>query len=267
MTELRLPVVAGGLMVLAGTLALLHAVGVLPGGVPIGPLVVLGAGAWLLSAGLRSERSAPSADAADPVAVAVPLDGATAARLVLSHGAGTIRMAGGATAGHLVEGTSSSIVQTTKTHRDGRLEATLQPTGTWEQWPGRRAAVVWDLGLARDVPIDLEVRTGASQVRLDLADALVRSLKVQTGASDVEVVLPAHGRCNVSVSAGAADVRIRVPEGVAASVRNRSALAGFTIDEHRFPKVDGRYESPGFDRADDRADIDIDGGVASFSVR
>jgi hypothetical protein len=95
----------------------------------------------------------------------------------------------------------------------------------------------------------------------------VCSLILRTGASDTRLVLPDHGRTHTEISAGAADVQITVPPGVEAAVRNRSALAGFTIDERRFPRVDGGYRSPGYDVAEDRADIEIEGGVASFSMR
>lgn len=93
------------------------------------------------------------------------------------------------------------------------------------------------------------------------------SLVLKTGASDVDVDLPAHGPCSVRISAGAADVHVRVPPGMPAAIRNRSAIAGFSIDQERFPRVNGTYRSADYDTATDRADIDIEGGVASFTVR
>lgn len=73
--------------------------------------------------------------------------------------------------------------------------------------------------------------------------------------------------CRVEIEAGAADVVVRVPESMAASVRTSTALASVDVDSSRFPHQDGIYRSAGYDRAADRADIRIDGGLASFAVR
>jgi hypothetical protein len=60
---------------------------------------------------------------------------------------------------------------------------------------------------------------------------------------------------------------VRVPDGVAASVRTRSALASVNVNPARFPRTNGVYRSADYDTARARADIDIEGGLASFSVQ
>jgi hypothetical protein len=260
---LRPALLAGAGMVLLGVLLLLQAVGLLPGGVPVGSLVVIGVGAaLLLSAAQAPGGTAAAVDAAVPARV--DLAGAASARLVLNHGAGTLRVGAGAAVGALVDGRVSVPLDQRVHHSGQRVEVSLQPQ--WRRWPTGWRQVTWDLALSDAVAIDLEVNTGAAQVRLDLSELTVRSLKLHTGASDVDVILPAHGQCRTSVSAGAASIRLRVPPGVAASVHNRSALASFTVDELRFPRANGRFESVDFLSAEDRVEIDVDGGVASFTV-
>jgi hypothetical protein len=259
---LRPAFVAGAGMVLLGVLLFAHALGLLPGGVPVGSLVVIGIGVLFIVGAGQAQVSSGAAT----MPVRVDLAGAARARLVLKHGAGTISLRAAAAEGALLEGVVSGPVQQRVRHDGEVLDVVLQPDSEWLRWPAGWQQVTWELMVARDVPLDLEVSTGASQVRLDLSELSVEFLKVATGASDVEVVLPAHGQCRTKIDAGAASIRLRVPDGVAASVRNRSALASFTVDERRFPRVNGRFESPDYAAAPDRVDIDVDGGVASFSV-
>ena len=264
MTGTLRPAFIGGVaLMLLGGLLLLRQLGILPGPIPVGSLVVIGLGGLLIFSG---RQGAMATRAVPHVPTAVVLDGASAARLVLNHGAGVLTVSAGAAPGRLVEGFVTGGVQQKVMRVGDRLEVELRPDAEWQRWPAEYRTLSWNLALGDGAAVDLVVNTGASQVRLDLADLHLPSLKVQTGASDVDITVPAHGECRTSVSAGAANIRIRVPEGVAAAVRNRSALASFTIDQARFPAVGDRFESPGYADATDRADIEIDGGVASFSV-
>lgn len=254
------PSLLGGVaLIAAGGLLLLRAVGLVPD-VPLGPVVLIAVGLAVLAVARRPATP-------DEQAATLALDGASEARVVLDHGAGSLRVGGGAGPGQLLDGRfTGGVVQ--RVDRTGdRLALTLQPDRDLDRWLARANPLTWDVSLGPDVPIDLEVRTGASRVRLDLSSLRVPSLRLKTGASDVEVVLPGHGPCSVGISAGAADVRVVVPPGVPAEVHNRSALTGFSIDQERFPRVNGAHRSPGYDTATDRVDIDIEGGVASFTVR
>jgi hypothetical protein len=251
----------GVALLLVGATWLLRNLGLLPDGVGLVPVLLIAAGMALLVGGVSRSGQPPA-----PTGASLALDGAASARLELGYGAGTLRLAGGAEPGLLYQGTFAGGVRQDASRRGDRVEATLRHASNAPQILGWARPLDWDLRVADRVPIDLEVRTGASRVRLDLAGLQVRSLKIETGASDVDVVLPAHGRCRVEIEAGAADVRVRVPEGVAASVRTSSALASVNVDPTRFPRIDGTHRSPDYETAAARADIEIDGGLASFSV-
>ena len=45
----------------------------------------------------------------------------------------------------------------------------------------------WDLGLASDIPVELELDIGAAKVRLDLTDIQITALILEIGAADAEV--------------------------------------------------------------------------------
>jgi hypothetical protein len=95
----------------------------------------------------------------------------------------------------------------------------------------------------------------------------VRSLDVKTGASNTRVMLPtAAGMTTVKAEAGAASLVIEVPGSVAARIRSRVALGSNQIDEGRFPKAGDTYQSADYGSADNRVDIDVQGGVGSVRV-
>ncbi len=249
------------LTVVGGVFAL-REVGALPGGVPVLALLLVIAGVVLLATSTGTVRGSVV-----PEAVTVPLNGSGRARLALAHGAGTLRVTGGASAGLLCEGTATGGVRSDVAHRSTGLDVTLrQKSPDIERLLRSQRPLDWNLALTDDVPMTLEVRTGASQVHLDLTGTSVDSLVVKTGASEVHVTLPAAD-CRVDIDAGAAEVEIRVPDSVAADIRVHTALAGVDVDQGRFPRDGERFRSTAFDTATHRAEIDLEGGVASFSVR
>jgi hypothetical protein len=227
------PLVVGVALAAAGVLLLLRNIGVLPAGITVWPVLLIAVGAVLLIAGLQ-QRSGEDAPAE---AAAVPLNGARAARLVLQHGAGVLDVSAAAGPGHLFDGTFAGGVRHEVQRRDDRLEVTLRHPADPERLIRQSRGLRWSVALTREVPVDLEVRTGASRVRLDLDAVQLGDLRVQTGASEVDVRLPSRGRSRVRVSAGAAEVRLHVPQGVAASITTRSALASGAAS----PRASARY--------------------------
>lgn len=255
-----LPLVIGVALAASGVLLLLSNLGLVPEGISLWPVVLIAIGVVVLTAGLQR-----GADAT-PETAAVPLDGADEARLVLKHGAGVLDVAGAAQSGHLFDGSFAGGVRQDLQREGDRLQVTLRHPADPDRLVRQHRGLRWTLALTREVPVDLELQTGASRVSLNLEAHPVRHLRVQTGASEVDVRLPARGRCTARVSAGAAEVRLHVPQGVAASIASRSALASVDIDEARFPAWGGGYRSPDYDTADDRVDVELEGGVASFRV-
>jgi hypothetical protein len=91
---------------------------------------------------------------------------------------------------------------------------------------------------------------------------------LQTGASSTTVVLPANaGFTKAKVEAGAAGVVLEIPEGVAGRIRSTSGLTEIRVDRNRFPRQGGGYQSPDYDSADNKVEIDLAMGVGSVEVR
>ncbi len=221
---------------------------------------------WVLL-GLNRRR----APAATEQAV-IPLGGAASAHIRLQHGAGRLEVRGGAAPDQLVSGTFGGGLDYRLRPRGDGLEVDMRMRGgpwpDWGPWNWGPGALDWSLALNGAIPLALDVETGASDTALDLSALRVTDLRLKTGASSTDVTLPAGARyMRARVESGAAALAVRVPAGVAARIRVEGALAGATVDSARFPRVGDGYQSPDYDTAANRVEIEIKAAVGSVDVR
>jgi hypothetical protein len=82
------------------------------------------------------------------------------------------------------------------------------------------------------------------------------------------VTLPARGASFLDVESGAASVNIRVPEATSARIHVEEGVSAINVDTNRFPRLNSNlYQSSGFDTAVDRAEINIESGLGSVTVK
>ncbi len=254
--------------------------------VGIGVLVLLGAfipGPWRRPSGAAhdsgdraaAERGDAGAGGTAPIpehlaipeSLAIPLDGAADAEVMVTFGAGHLRI-GAAAPGMLVDGDCAGGVKVERAGGPGR--ARLSPPAPPSGWTWDRAPYAWTVGVTAEVPLRLRVETGAADAALDLSSLRLAELRLRTGASDTSVTLPAAaGVTRVDAEGGAASIRFRVPDGVAARVRTSVALGSTDVDTVRFPRIPagGGWESPDFASAVNRVEIEVRGGIGSVAVR
>ncbi|HEX9609374.1 MAG TPA: hypothetical protein VGA26_01185 [Candidatus Limnocylindria bacterium] len=219
------------------------------------PLVLVGIGLWFLVAAVWPWRR-PATES-----LTIPLDDATEAEVRLRFGGGQLDLHA-ARPGMLIDGTFIGGV-THRIIRPGAVEIEAAGAGGWP-WNGE---LRWDAGVTADVPLVLRVETGASRSSIDAGELRLRRLELKTGASQARVALPrAAGLTSVKVEAGAASVTIEVPAEVAARIRSGMALGSTVVDQARFPRSGDVYESPGFASAENRVEIEVEGGVGSVRV-
>jgi hypothetical protein len=217
-------------------------------------------GIWLIVGALtRSPKGAGEQ-------VSVSLENATSARIKLDHGAGRLNLQAGAAPGNLLDGECApgSVIKTIT--EGGELKVKIKTVPDFWMWvPGESRD--WNLSLAKDIPLVLDIDSGASTSTLDLRDLKVTELDLDTGASTTDITLPANaGQTRVKIDSGAATVRLRIPEGVAAQIRIESGMASINVGS-RFPKVGHNlYLSPDYAGAANRADITIEIGMATVDI-
>jgi hypothetical protein len=256
------------MLIVLGVLLLLDNLGILPGSAWgwLWPLILI----WIGINMLRPRRGGQWETASD----ALPLDGATEARLTLRHGAGRLELRAGNDPDLLYSGSFDGGVDRQVERSAGRLHVTLRPEERdWTEWVwpwnwGERAGLNWSLGLSPAVPLALTVETGASENRLDLSGLRVTELAIKTGASSTEVTLPARaGHTRARIESGAASVKVAVPPGVAARIRGQVGVGALNVDERRFPRRGDGFESDDFASAENRVEVEVQSGVAEVSVR
>ena len=218
----------------------------------------------VIAAAVLVERSRPAA----ATSFSQALQGITGAEAEINFGAGEL-LIGSLPAGSpsLVEGMSYPEVEQDFRRQNGTGVLNLRVPGRGFWTFGERGLQL-EASFSREVPLELTVKTGASDAHMDLTNLQVRRLEVDVGASRLSLLLPAKaGTTEAEVKAGAAQVSITIPHGVAARIVAETGLGSFNVDTSRFPKVGNRYESPEFATASNRVDLEVKSGVASIDIR
>jgi hypothetical protein len=203
----------------------------------------------------------------------IDLEGATRATVVIKHGAGRLSVSGGAESGKLVSGSFANGLDA-RVKKDGDvLNVVMQPQTPpfpevifpWTWMSGR--GFEWDFAFAKDIPLDLVFEIGAVDAHLDLSQILVKDLALKTGASSTDLKLPAGaGLTHLKIESGAASVKIQIPQGVGARVEAQAGLASVSVDQSRFPKQNGYYQSPDYETVENKVEIRIETGLGSVEI-
>lgn len=250
----------GGALILLGTLFLLQTQNIIPSVWPyIWPMALILFGLWIII----SVYWRPS----EGETFSIPLDNVNAVKYKFSHGAGQIEITGGAPIGQAMTGLTAEGVNR-KSHSNGdKLDIRIEAGASFIPFIGPSGGV-FRFQLSNEVPSIISVETGASQLDMDLTDVPASEIRLQTGASSSNVTLPAYGASHMDLEAGAASINIRIPDGVAGRIRIKEGLTSLSIDQTRFPQVDTRlYQSADYDTAENRAELNIEAGVGSISIK
>jgi len=252
----------GGALILLGVLLALQTQGIITNVFRyFWPLALILVGVWMIMnvywrPALSSEET-----------FSIPLNAAKNAKFKFSHGAGQIEIGGGAPSGQALVGTSA-VGMNQRSHLNGdRLEVRVEAGPSFVPFVGPSEGI-WRFQLTQEVPSLLTVEAGASSLNIDLTNVLATRLALKTGASNTNVTMPSRGASLLDVEAGAASINIRIPEGTAARIRVKEGVTAVNVDTNRFPRLDsGIYQSSNFDVSTDRAEINIEAGLGSVSVK
>ena len=225
------------------------------------PITLILVGGWLiLSVYWRGDPSLEET-------FSIPLGEAKRVEYKFSHGAGQIEIHGGTPSGTALVGTTGMGMNQRNRLNGDRLEVKVEAGPSLVPFIGPSQGV-WRFQVTQEVPITLSVEAGASSIDIDLRDVQATHVELSTGASSSNVTLPARGASLLDVESGAASVNIRVPEATAARIRVEEGVSAINVDTNRFPRLNsGLYQSTDFDAAADRAEINIESGLGSVTVK
>ena len=200
-----------------------------------------------------------------------PLNGAQDADVHIQFGVGTLRL-GALTDSNDLLGGSINLYARERLERafnvsngTAYLRLNSNTDGIFPFWNTDGGARTWELDLNPDVPIDLEVDSGAGDSNLDLQQLNLTNLTVDGGVGRTTIVLPERGQLTADVNAGVGQVTIKIPEGVDARIKARQGLGNISVNGN-FSRNGDTYESPGYDNAANRIDLDVNGGVGQVVV-
>ena len=118
--------------------------------------------------------------------------------------------------------------------RDGVAAVTLDARRSWVL----QAEAGWAVGLARDIPWQLDLQSSVGDFDLDLGELAVTALRLRTTFGQVSLTLPAAGVANLDLDLGFGDLIVRVPDGMAVRLKLAAGpLSEFQHDERRFVRV------------------------------
>ena len=203
--------------------------------------------------------------------VSLGLGGAVRGEVELKPGVGRLRLAGGAAAGALLDGSVGEGSGLT-VHQDlrgdggaarGRLRADFRPGWFGIPWAG--GDPTWDLRLSDEVPLRLRADLGIGESTIDLTGVQLAGLEVEVGVGQSSLILPARGQFRGRIKGGVGQVRIRIAEGLAVSLRVKTGIGA-----HRLPpsyeQRGGVWYSPGYEGAAERADLEVEGGIGEVRI-
>lgn len=226
-------------------------------------------------------RTPAVAQAAAGQALMHSLEGATQVQVRMEFGAGRLDVgalsnpAPGQLAATTFTGAEKSKPDVTYRVRDGTGQLEIDQADHGPKFPffsmGGPGMPPAQLGvqLTPRVPLALQITTGAATSQIDLSRLRVASLGLETGASTTTIRLPeAAGQTAVRVEGGAATITIEVPPDVAAQIRFEGGISTLQVEPSRFPTIENRrYRSPSYDTAANRADILLETGAATVTIR
>jgi len=113
---------------------------------------------------------------------------------------------------------------------------------------------------------DCHLNIGASLGYFDLSEFKIRNLELNTGASKADIKIGnKYNRTLIKIEMGAANLKIRIPKESGCKIEGEMVM----ISKH-FPGFikdsASNYSTPNFEDAENKIFINIDGGVARFSI-
>lgn len=160
---------------------------------------------------------------------------------------------------------STAKISQTSVQQGSTQRISLASEGTRQWWKGDFKST-WDVLLTRSLPLSLIADVGASDAKIDVADAQLRSLKIKSGASSIDLKLGAKfATISVDLNAGASSVVIRAPKDSGIRLKLTNGLSSQQYGDLA-DVGDGTFETPGYAAAANKINITGNVGVSSITI-
>jgi DNA-binding MarR family transcriptional regulator len=191
-----------------------------------------------------------------------PLGGLTSARLLIRSGLSEVRLRPGRTASELYRAEFQGATPQVRL-RDGRV--IVQYRGLPFDWRKRKAT----FGLNSTIPWAIEIVGGVGRVEADLRAVDVSKFELTGGTETFQLELGTpRGQADVRIVGGARTIRLERPSTVPVRLALNGGTGQVLLDGTRLGEKGGKVtiDSPGWDHAKDRYDVNVVGGSKSIEI-
>jgi hypothetical protein len=238
-------------------------------------LVGLGAAAVIVIAAVAYATLAPSASfGTQQFDSSESLGGLSAATLDVNYSAATIEVQAGSLAGTLYQAhvdypggenppiiSLDHVTNTLAIHDSSNFSP-------FHLFGGTRRHIL--ITLTNRIPWAIQIGGGAANLRLDLRNLQLSKLQVSGGADQLDGQLASpKGTVVIAVSGGASNVTLQAPAHSEWRVAVSGGVSAVTINGSSHGSLGGDFEqqSPGYNSATNRFDIEISGGASHVDFR
>lgn len=198
------------------------------------------------------------------------LEGSRRAKVTIGRSVGIVQIGPISDSRNLVEGTLG-FYRGEKAKRDFRRQVdeaifALQSHGQVLMGSASEQHA-WQLKLNESVPLALEVNTAAGELDLDLSRLQLEELEVSLALGRSEVFLPGEGRFSAKVSGAMGQTIVYIPEDMEARIRFSTGLVSKAVPSRYREVGDKVFESPGYNKAESRMDLEIRMAFGSVEIR
>jgi hypothetical protein len=193
--------------------------------------------------------------------------GAKAARVSVQMPVGQLRIQSGAQ--HLLEadfyhGAAWTTPNVEYVVESGTGELTLSQHGG-DQF-ATNSDNAWNLKLAENVPLDLEIDLGAGHGELNLAHIELSRLKVNIGAGQVNVDLTGErGKdLQAELHGGVGEAIVRLPKNIGVIAVVHGGLG--SIDVRGLKEEDGQYVNAAYGKSPNTLHLTVEGGIGQIKL-
>jgi hypothetical protein len=198
----------------------------------------------------------------------IDLGDAERVRVGLTMGAGELRIAGGAS--KLMNADFIYNVDAWKPEVNYRSTGAFgdltveQPGGS--RGHGGNQKYEWDLRFNNTVPIDLTVRFGAGEARMDLGSLNLRNVSMEMGAGRVEMDLRGHPKRDygVRIRGGVGEATVYLPSDVGVYAEAAGGLGAINV--RGLTREGDHWINDVYRHAPVRIRVDVQGGIGAVNL-
>jgi predicted membrane protein len=148
------------------------------------------------------------------------------------------------------------------------LEVELSQSDKFGGWFNGFSELRYELSLGMPellTDLDLELGTGAAELKLKTLRVDKVTIEVGTGSVDVDFSAASVPTSEIKLAVGTGSIAIRLPKEVGLAIKHEVGLGGFSVDNNKL-KGDGEYKTSNYDTATVKVAIRGEVGTGSISV-